>query len=252
MSHPTAVVRQPNWAARWTLALESEYVPQTYRTREVCRRTGLRSSQLVSSERVDGQHGPALDVDHPTVLTVDDAGQLTVWVDAPLRRVAFHRLVGLAQRLRVTRPLSWAQLGDQARATAYADASLHCLDTTARDAVLAVADAAVGHRSLEDLIATAQAAAGTGFHAGPVMTNPWPLPLAVDAVLLPSTHHHHLYLDAALPWGEYRRLLLLARSAGLLEEGYVKMSLQRQATHLRLPWEKKPDLGQTGSVPSGY
>ena len=49
----------------------------------------------------------------------------------------------------------------------------------------------------------------------------------------------HLYIDKELSWPQYRKLLKLLGELGILEEGYVSASLDRQATFVRKPGVKK-------------
>jgi len=59
--------------------------------------------------------------------------------------------------------------------------------------------------------------------------------------------HGHLYIDTILWWDEYEALLQAFAWSGLLEPGYAGASIRRRATHLRLPWVKKHEPGE--SVP---
>lgn len=61
--------------------------------------------------------------------------------------------------------------------------------------------------------------------------------LDVPVVLVPSSTrgHHHLYLDAELSWGEYKRLLRVMQEVGLIEPGFYSSALRRGSTLLRLP-----------------
>jgi len=57
--------------------------------------------------------------------------------------------------------------------------------------------------------------------------------------------HGHLYIDVAMSWRKYRRLLKALVEAGLVEPGYYRASKARRATMLRLPGVTKgshPDL----------
>ena len=67
--------------------------------------------------------------------------------------------------------------------------------------------------------------------------------LDVPAKLVPSTTpgNSHLYIDVPLPWRKYRKLLAALGEAGILQEGYVKASIIRRCTALRLPWVKKEE-----------
>jgi hypothetical protein len=60
------------------------------------------------------------------------------------------------------------------------------------------------------------------------------------AVIPTSTPgHHHLYIDVAVPWDKYLRLMEVMADCGLVEPGYVEASRQRGASYLRLPWISK-------------
>lgn len=51
--------------------------------------------------------------------------------------------------------------------------------------------------------------------------------------------HFHLYLDKEMSWEVYEELLKALGKAGILEEGYVRASIAREHTSVRLPWIKK-------------
>lgn len=59
--------------------------------------------------------------------------------------------------------------------------------------------------------------------------------------LVPSSTsgHGHLYLDTPLTWRRTKRLLKALGRAGVLEAGFVRVSIRRRATHARLPWVTK-------------
>lgn len=67
------------------------------------------------------------------------------------------------------------------------------------------------------------------------------LDIDIPAYLVPSSTpgHSHLYLDHPMTWRQYKRLLRALGRAGILEKGYVKASIQRQHTSVRVPWLKK-------------
>lgn len=67
------------------------------------------------------------------------------------------------------------------------------------------------------------------------------LDIDLPAWLIPSSTsgHNHLYLDRELTWRQYKRLLKALGRAGILEKGYVKASIKRKETHLRVPWVDK-------------
>lgn len=51
--------------------------------------------------------------------------------------------------------------------------------------------------------------------------------------------HYHLFIDVPMPWSKYRRLLKALSKAGIIEEGYYRVSVARKQTFLRLPWIRK-------------
>lgn len=68
------------------------------------------------------------------------------------------------------------------------------------------------------------------------------LDIDFTAYTVPSTTpgHCHLYLDRGLSWEQYEKLLSALADAGIIEEGYAKASIYRQATFVRLPTVSKP------------
>ena len=82
---------------------------------------------------------------------------------------------------------------------------------------------------------------GTGRQFGPSFTNhTLMIDLDVPATLVPSTTpgHSHLYIDVEMSWKQLRDLLWALWQAGVIEEGYLKASLERGHTSVRLPWLK--------------
>jgi hypothetical protein len=69
------------------------------------------------------------------------------------------------------------------------------------------------------------------------------LDLDIPHELVPSTTpgHAHLYLDVEMSWRKYKRLLRALAAAGVVEKGYVKASLRRRLTAVRVPWLKMED-----------
>lgn len=67
------------------------------------------------------------------------------------------------------------------------------------------------------------------------------LDLDLNAALIPSSTpgHFHLYLDKAVPEDKYFALLDSLADAGIIEEGYAKVSKDRGYTAVRLPWVQK-------------
>lgn len=67
------------------------------------------------------------------------------------------------------------------------------------------------------------------------------LDLDIPAVLLPSSTegHFHLYIDKEMSWKSYKKLLTVLAEVGIIEEGYLRASVARKHTAVRLPWIKK-------------
>jgi len=67
------------------------------------------------------------------------------------------------------------------------------------------------------------------------------LDIDFEANLIPSSTegHYHLYLEKKLTWKQYSKLLEALADAGIIEEGYLDQSLQREQTFVRLPGETK-------------
>lgn len=79
-------------------------------------------------------------------------------------------------------------------------------------------------------------------HVG--QTEEWHRPMLdfdfpVAAVPSSTPGHTHVYIDRALTWEQYEKVLRVLGEVGLLEEGYVRASIARRSTFLRLPWVKK-------------
>lgn len=68
------------------------------------------------------------------------------------------------------------------------------------------------------------------------------LDLDISHTLVPSTTlgHSHLYLDVPMSWWKYRVLLEVLAWTGIVQKGYVRASVRRGHTDVRLPWIKKP------------
>lgn len=69
------------------------------------------------------------------------------------------------------------------------------------------------------------------------------LDIDFPAKLVPSSTpgRFHLYLDKPMSWAAYEKLLTALADAGIVERGYVRASIERGATFVRLPWIKKGD-----------
>ena len=59
--------------------------------------------------------------------------------------------------------------------------------------------------------------------------------------LLPSSTegHFHLFIDKAMTWEKYRRLMDVLAEVGIVEHGYVNASVERGYSAVRLPWIRK-------------
>lgn len=69
-----------------------------------------------------------------------------------------------------------------------------------------------------------------GLHA-PVLDLDFPCRLVEST----TPGHFHLYLDRPVPWTDYAGLLETLHACGLIEPGFLKMSLERGATFVRKP-----------------
>lgn len=49
-----------------------------------------------------------------------------------------------------------------------------------------------------------------------------------------SPGKHHLIVEKAMPWDQYRLILVALEAAGIIEPGYLEASLARRATYLRI------------------
>ena len=65
--------------------------------------------------------------------------------------------------------------------------------------------------------------------------------LPVTVVPSSTPGHCHLFIDKAMPWATYQRLLEALAVAGIVESGYVNASIDRGYSAVRLPWVKKPE-----------
>jgi hypothetical protein len=54
-----------------------------------------------------------------------------------------------------------------------------------------------------------------------------------------TSEHSHLYIDVPMTWEQYLNILVALTAAGVVEQGYLRASILRRATHLRLPWVHK-------------
>lgn len=73
--------------------------------------------------------------------------------------------------------------------------------------------------------------------------------LPIRAIPSSTPGHYHLYIDKKMSWKSYRKLLKALVEAGLVEEGWYKMSLRRGMTMVRPPRLRKKDDPDIRSVP---
>lgn len=88
-------------------------------------------------------------------------------------------------------------------------------------------------------------------HPDEVMHRPV-LDIDIPIKVVPSSTpgHSHLFIDIAMSWGDYEKLLWALAAAGIVEEGYVHASVRRGHTSVRLPHVRKPDAPVTEQAPS--
>lgn len=67
------------------------------------------------------------------------------------------------------------------------------------------------------------------------------LDIDFHAELIPSSSpdHYHLYIDKAMTWEKYEKLLRVLEECGIISKGYLGASLARKATYVRKPGVKK-------------
>lgn len=90
---------------------------------------------------------------------------------------------------------------------------------------------------------------GTGYGEGDRAYHFPVLDIDFEAALVPSTteDHYHLYLNVGMTWEKYEKLLEALYEAGVIQEGYYKMAVERKQTFVRRPGVyKKP--GEGGSA----
>lgn len=75
---------------------------------------------------------------------------------------------------------------------------------------------------------------GNGMHAPAI-----DIDVPIRAIPSSTPDHWHLYIEKAMTWRQYKRILRALVAAGVVEPGYYKASKGRGGTHLRLPWIKK-------------
>lgn len=61
--------------------------------------------------------------------------------------------------------------------------------------------------------------------------------------------HFHLYIDKAMKWPDYERLLTVLAEVGIIEPGYADASIRRRQTFVRKPGIVKPKGAADSGVP---
>ena len=72
----------------------------------------------------------------------------------------------------------------------------------------------------------------------------------IPIYVVPSSQlgHHHLYIDKEISWNNYVRILKALESAGIIETGYLKASLEREYTAVRPIGVTKPGSPRGSNV----
>lgn len=93
----------------------------------------------------------------------------------------------------------------------------------------------VGSETLgANLVSSALDYGDTKYHA-PVLDIDFPCSVVPSS----TPGHHHLFIDAPMPWAVYERLLRALEQAGILEHGFVQGSIARGQSSVRVPWVRK-------------
>jgi hypothetical protein len=81
----------------------------------------------------------------------------------------------------------------------------------------------------------------TSLIAGETEKHKLVLDIDLPAQLIPSTTegHFHLYVDTVIEERKWEALLIALAEAGVIEPGYMRASIARGFTAVRLPWIKK-------------
>jgi hypothetical protein len=98
-----------------------------------------------------------------------------------------------------------------------------------------------------NLVSSHVTGTGAGFLHAPVLDLDFPCRLVEST----TPGHFHLYLDRCVTWERYVQLLDALHDAGLIEDGFHKMSLHRGATFVRKPGVRKEatDSNSAGGAP---
>jgi hypothetical protein len=88
------------------------------------------------------------------------------------------------------------------------------------------------------------------WHLSPELHAPV-LDIDLPCRLEPSTTpgHFHLYIDKAMKWPDYERLLTVLAEVGIIEPGYADASIRRRQTFVRKPGVVKPQSAPSSGGP---
>jgi hypothetical protein len=195
----------------------------------------LTKAALVGSKNGFQMHLPVLDIDGKVALSIGGS-HVALWVDAPGSMWALHRLRKVLERTGISPKAVREQEHPQ---LAYSRDRDLTVDTRAVTQHLLKARVGFTGSYDELLRREVRTSEETPFVLGPPMYHPYRIPLQVPALLVDSTSNHHLYLERALSWTDYRDLLKALKRAGIIEKGFCDLSILRGESFLRLPWVSK-------------
>lgn len=95
--------------------------------------------------------------------------------------------------------------------------------------------------AVTSLIRKPPTGASLPFWETPARTHKFLIDLDMPAKVVPSSTpgHCHLFIDHAMTWDTYEKLLIALADAGLVEPGYVNASIDQGYTTVRLPHVRK-------------
>lgn len=107
-------------------------------------------------------------------------------------------------------------------------------------------DLTEGHSAIDDKRQQVEEGEGNLFSSELVGQAGYHVPtldLDLECELIESTTpgHFHLYIDKPMKWEEYYILLQVLYDVGLIQKGFLDLSVARKATFLRKPGVKKTD-----------
>lgn len=178
---------------------------------------------LIASLTGRGLHAPCLDVDRTVMeFPQGELGTLLCFPDLAGSKESWSALIGTLVELGLHRPLI-VPPADPRYAEGYAP------------------DAPIAEVRASNVLAEAMARYRKA------------LLIAAPVTVRPSStqEHHHVYVDAEIGWPDYKVLLARCRDAGLIEEAWLKASLERGMTMLLRPGLTKARLAaESRELPS--